>query len=295
MVKLDELKIFIAIVETGSFNQAASQLNIAASVVSRSIKRLESGLRTTLFNRTTRKISLTEEGRWLLAKARTITDTLEDVNIHFKDNKNAPEGELRVDAATPFALHTIAPFLAEFTSRYPKINVTLESNESIINLIERKVDVAIRVGPLENSSLKARKIGNTSRALYASPGYLSQYGIPKTVDDLSLHQCLGFTQPDQLNVWPLINKQGEWVAITPYMRSNSGETLKQLALHHNGIICVSKFSVANEVKSGELVPVLSKYIQYQPIPISAVYYSERSVSQRVRCFIDFLCENVNFE
>ncbi|WP_419902691.1 LysR family transcriptional regulator [Kiloniella sp.] len=294
MIKLDELRIFIAVAEAGSFVGAANRMNITPPVVSRSIKNLESRLKTTLFNRTTRNILITNEGQWLLKHAITTVDGLEEIHTHFRDNKAEPEGQLTIDAATPFVLHAIAPIISRFIELYPKIDINLRSNESVSDLIQDKVDVAIRVGELKDSTLKAKKIGYTHRSLYASSNYIKQHGEPKCVDDLADHKCLGFSNPKSLNVWPLKTKTGEWLTIIPYMRTDSGEALKQLSVFHNGIICVSDFTVRQELKRGQLIPVLQDKVEQLPIPISAVYYSERTVVTHIRLFLDFLSEQTNF-
>lgn len=171
---------------------------------------------------------------------------------------------------------------------YPDIKVTLVSNDSITDLIERKVDVAIRVGLLSDSTLKARKLGGTRRGLYASPSYLKRFDYPDCTTQLSKHQCLGFDKYKYLNIWPLMDDTGNRLSITPQMSCNSGETLKQMAVNGLGIACLSNFTVHQELESGSLEPVLKSLWVSENIPINAVFYSEQSLSPRVRVFIDFL-------
>lgn len=292
MIKLEALKIFVAVAESGSFNGAASRLGIAPPVVSRSIKNLEQRLKTSLFKRTTRKISITPDGDWLLQRARQTMENLEGIQAHFLDRQTEPEGQITLDAATPFALHIIAPVISNFLSTYPKVEISLECNEAVTDLIDKQVDVAIRVGRLKDSSLKSRKIGATRRALFASPDYLERYGTPRRPAELEDHQLLGFSGFKSLNRWPLKTAEGDWLTITPSLRSNNGEALKQLALHGNGIICVSHFAVQKEVERGELLPILEKQILEHTIPITAVFYAERAVSRHIRVFLDFLAANV---
>ena len=294
MLKLDELRIFIATAEAGSFVGAADQLGVAPSVVSKAIKSLEDKLSATLFNRTTRRIGITAEGEWLLGQASETMEGLEAIRTHFHGDGQEPEGPLTVDAATPFALHVIAPLLGEFADRYPKVRLTLESNETISDLIAKRVDIAIRIGALKDSTLKARKIGATRRALYASPRYLAEQGTPASVEDLAGHKCLGFSTPKTLNIWPLSTESGEYPAITPHIGANSGETVKQLALCHNGIACLSDFTVTAELDRGELVPVLADRIAPNATPIYAVHYSQRAAARPVRAFLDFLKERARF-
>ena len=294
MVKIEEFKILIAVAEAGNFVGAADRLGIAPSVISRTVKALESRLNTTLFNRTTRKISITNEGRWLLTRAKETIGTLEGIYSHFTDDTASPEGRLTIDAATPFALHAISPIISKFIERYPKIEICIDSNETITDLIDNRVDLAIRVGPLKDSTLKAKKLGVTTRSLYASPDYLKKYGSPSSAEDLKNHKCLGFSKPASLNVWPLLTGDGEWLEIKPHMLASSGETLKQLSVYGNGILCVSNFVVREELNRGALVPVLGGMIEQHTIPIFAVFYSEHMVGGPIRSFLDFLDEHPLF-
>ncbi|MGF1729975.1 LysR substrate-binding domain-containing protein [Photobacterium kasasachensis] len=293
-LKLSELEVFIAVAESSSFNLAAERLNIASSVVSRTIKKLEADLETTLFNRTTRRVTLTEEGLWLIDRARHVSEGVSAIEHHFSRKYQQPVGSLTVDAASSFALNAIVPLLPVFVQRYPDIKVTLVSNDSISDLIERKVDVAIRIGQLSDSSLKARKLGVTQRGLYASPGYLKRIGYPGRIDELPTHKLLGFDKYKLLNHWPLLDQHGERLSITPDMSSNSGETLKQMAVNGLGIACLSNFTVQQELEAGLLEPVLEQYWVNEDIPIHAVFYSEQALSPRVRVFIDFLVEQIRF-
>jgi len=198
-ITIEELLIFSAVVENESFTRAADRLNLAASVLSRSLKKLEAKLECSLLHRTTRSIRLTQEGEWLFSQAAEIIAKVIDVEAYFLEEKHQPRGVVRVDAATPFTLHGIVPLISGFNQIYPEVTIVLESSETIINLIERKVDVAIRIGGLESSSLKARKLGTTYRGIYASPDYIEQYGAPNSSAALVNHACLGFTKPNKLN------------------------------------------------------------------------------------------------
>lgn len=172
--EVQELEIFVAVVKHGSFSKAAEELAIAASVVSRSIQKLEGKLKVKIFNRTTRKINLTQEGEWLYQQAVEIINKVASVESHLSKAHEHPQGTIRVDAATPFTLHAIAPVIPGFKKQFEQINIILTSSESIVDLIKRNVDVAIRIGNLSDSSLKARKLGNSYRKVFASPDYLKK-------------------------------------------------------------------------------------------------------------------------
>ncbi|MCL7676902.1 LysR substrate-binding domain-containing protein, partial [Klebsiella pneumoniae] len=174
----------------------------------------------------------------------------------------------------------------------PEMTLSLVSSETFINLIERKVDVAIRAGTLTDSSLRARPLFTSYRKIVASPDYVARYGMPQHPSDLKQHHCLGFTEPVSLNTWPVSCCDGQLLEIEAAVSSNSGETLKQLCLTGNGIACLSDYMVDKEIASGEFVELLADKRLPVEMPFSAVYYSDRAVSTRIRAFIDFLSDHV---
>ncbi|MDU7199252.1 DNA-binding transcriptional regulator YafC [Phytobacter diazotrophicus] len=286
----EEMMIFVAVVESGSFSRAAERLGQANSAISRAIKKLESKLGVNLLNRTTRQLSLTEEGERYFRRIQGVLQEMAAAETEVMEAKLTPRGVLRIDAATPVMLHFVMPMIKPFRERYPEITLSLVSSETFINLIERKVDVAIRVGKLTDSSLRARPIFTSYRKLIASPDYLVRYGVPETAEDLKNHTCLGFTEPVSLNTWPVAAQDGQLYEIDCDISSNSGETLKHLCLNGNGIASLSDFMIAKELESGELVEVLASKRLPVETPFSAVYYSDRAVSTRIRAFIDFISE-----
>jgi len=286
----EEMMIFVAVVESGSFSRAAERLGQANSAISRAIKKLESKLGVNLLNRTTRQLSLTEEGERYFRRIQGVLQEMAAAETEVMEAKLTPRGVLRIDAATPVMLHFVMPMIKPFRERYPEITLSLVSSETFINLIERKVDVAIRVGKLTDSSLRARPIFTSYRKLIASPDYLARYGVPETAEDLKNHTCLGFTEPVSLNTWPVAAQDGQLYEIDCDISSNSGETLKHLCLSGNGIASLSDFMIAKELESGELVEVLASKRLPVETPFSAVYYSDRAVSTRIRAFIDFISE-----
>ncbi|EGT4510765.1 LysR family transcriptional regulator [Cronobacter sakazakii] len=286
----DELIIFVAVVESGSFSRAAEQLNLANSAVSRAVKKLEMKLGVSLLNRTTRQLSLTEEGERYFRRVQQVLQEMAAAETELMESRQTPRGLLRIDAATPVILHLLMPMIKPFRERYPEVALSLVSSETFINLIERKVDVAIRAGTLTDSSLRARPLFTSYRKIVAAPDYLERYDVPKKICELNDHVCLGFTEPVSLNTWPVACEDGQLLEITPGMTSNSGETLKQLCLTGNGIACLSDFMIDKEIEQGELVELLAEYRLPVEMPFSAVYYSDRAVSTRIRTFIDFLSE-----
>ncbi|WP_127020969.1 LysR family transcriptional regulator [Rheinheimera mangrovi] len=288
----EQLDTFVTVVKTGSFTAAAEQLGQATSVVSRRVKQLEQRLGVALLVRTTRSLRLTSEGEWYYQQACSILRQLNQADHFLMDRSHKPAGKLRVDSATPFILHQLVPLVAEFLALYPEIELTLDSSESFINLIEKRVDVAIRFGELTDSSLKARKLGAGFRRLLASPNYLASFGTPESLADLVKHRCIGFSSIEHLNRWPLRDHDGELYKITPYLTADSGETVRQLVLHGNGIACLSGFMTQEDIRAGRLVPVLEHLREQVLMPVYAVYYSEGEANPRVRCFIDFLTQKL---
>ncbi|WP_407439697.1 DNA-binding transcriptional regulator YafC [Lelliottia sp.] len=288
----EELVIFVAVVESGSFSRAAVQLGQANSAISRSVKKLEMKLGVSLLNRTTRQLSLTEEGERYFRRVQSILQEMAAAETEIIETRSTPRGLLRIDAATPVVLHFLLPLVKPFRERYPEVSLSLVSSETFINLIERKVDVAIRAGTLIDSSLRARPLFTSYRKMIASPSYIARYGNPTNVDDLKRHLCLGFTEPVSLNTWPIAGSDGQPHEIISGLSSNSGETLKQLCLSGNGIACLSDFMINKELEKGDLVEILADKRLPVEMPFSAVYYSDRAVSTRIRAFIDFLSEHV---
>lgn len=289
---LDEMQVFIAVVDSGSITAAADVLGQTISATSRTMSRLEEKLQTTLMRRTTRRLELTEEGRTYLEQARRIIASVEDAEELMNVRRNQPAGLLRVDAATPFMLQVIAPLVPGYRKRYPQVELELTSNEGNIDLLERRTDLAIRIGRLKDSSLHAVSLGSSRVRVLASPGYLTEHGTPKRVADLDKHVLLGFSQLESLNEWPLLDAGGQPLHITPDVRSYSGETLRQLALNDAGIVCLSDFMTRGDRRTGALQALFVKQTQEVRQPINAVYYRNTAVSSRIKSFIDYMVETL---
>ena len=288
----DELELFVAVVDAGSLRQAAENLGVDNAVVSRRLKRLEEKLATTLLNRTTRRLSLTEEGQWFYQEAVTVLNQMAQAEAALIARKAEPEGVLRIDAATPFILHQLIPLISEFRHRYPRIELHLESSDGFINLLERRVDVAIRIGELTDSGLRAMPLGSSRLRLLAAPDYLARYGIPAAITDLQHHTLLGFTGSENLNWWPLVHDQGDRLAIKPQLRASSGETLRQLAIAGEGIACLSDFMTTDDRQSGRLVEILAEFNSGARRPVNAVFYSDAQRNPRLRVWLDFMKEKL---
>lgn len=289
---LEELQAFVAVVDGGSITAAADQLGQTVSGISRALGRLERKLETTLLRRTTRRTELTEEGQAFLLRTRAILASIDDAEEHMAARRQQPAGRLRVNAATPFMLHAVVPLVPAFRAAYPQITLELNTDEMYIDLLERRTDIAIRIGQLRDSTLHARPLCTSRLRVLASPEYLASAGKPKSVADLAGHTLLGFNEPESLNRWPLRGSHGDEWPIVPSLTASSGETLRQLALEHVGLVCLSDFMTAADREAGRLVQVLARDTVEARQPINAVYYRNTQLAARIACFLDFLQERM---
>ncbi|HGJ8328787.1 TPA: LysR family transcriptional regulator [Neisseria gonorrhoeae] len=288
----EELTVFVQVVESGSFSRAAEQLEMANSAVSRIVKRLEEKLGVNLLNRTTRQLNLTEEGAQYFRRAQRILQEMAAAETEMLAVHEVPQGVLRVDSAMPMVLHLLAPLAAKFNERYPHIRLSLVSSEGYINLIERKVDIALRTGELDDSGLRARHLFDSHFRVVASPEYLAKHGTPQSAEDLANHQCLGFTEPGSLNTWAVLDAQGNPYKISPHFTASSGEILRSLCLSSCGIARLSDFLVDNDITEGKLIPLFAEQTSNKTHPFNAVYYSDKAVNLRLRVFLDFLVKEL---
>jgi len=285
---LDELLAFTRVIECGSITGAAAHLGQTVSGVSRVLGRLEDKLGVTLLRRTTRRLELTEEGAFFLEHARAILEAVEGAEAQMAARREQPAGRLRVNAASPFMLHVVVPLVGAFRAEYPEITLELNSSDDIVDLIEQRTDLAIRIGSLRDSTLRARSLGSFRLRLLAAPAYLEVHGRPRRVEDLARHSLIGFTQPENLNHWPLRTAHGDSYPIAPALQASSGETVRQLALAGQGIACLSDFMTQADRQGGALVQVLARDTAVQLQPVHAVYYRNTALVPRIRCFLDFL-------
>ncbi|MGF6213377.1 LysR family transcriptional regulator [Comamonas odontotermitis] len=293
---LDELQAFAAVVDTGSITAASELLGLTISATSRTLGRLEEKLQTTLLRRTTRRLELTEEGATFLQRARAILSLVDEAEEQMAARRVRPAGRLRVDAATPFMLHVLVPLIEGFSKRYPEVELELNSNEGIIDLIEKRTDVAFRIGVLKDSTLHARPIGTSRVRVLASPAYLERHGMPAEPAQLTQpgapYTLLGFTQPESLNDWPLRGVDGNALHIQPAISSSSGETLRHMALAGLGIASLSDFMTREDRRSGQLVQLFAAQTLDVRQSIHAVYYRNTALAARITCFVDYVAQTL---
>jgi DNA-binding transcriptional LysR family regulator len=288
MFDVDALIVFSAVMDAGSFSAAAERLGQTPSGVSRTISRLEERLQMTLMHRTTRRLQLTEEGAWLLGRARVLLADLSHLDAEAAARRSQPSGLVRVNAATPALGHLLAPLLPEFMEAYPLVQLELVSGETYVDLIEERADLAIRIGALPDSTLNARRLGSSRLRVLAAPAYISRHGTPRTPADLSRHRTLGFTAPASLNTWPLAHDGVEGWSVAPALHASSGETIRHLALAGAGIASLSHFMTRADVAAGTLVPVLEEFALPWSQPVWAVFYRQGALAPRVAALVEFL-------
>ena len=286
LAKTEDLEAFITVVDTGSFSAAANLMDYQVARVSRSVSRLEAALNCTLLNRTTRRLELTEEGQLFIQYAREGLNTLEKGEEALRLLKNRPAGRLRIDAASPFVFHQLTHHISQFTQAYPDITLDLTSHDNIIDLLEYKTDIAIRIGDLEDSNLHARTLGRSKLHLVAAPSYLERAPELPDINALQHHRLIGFTDAPKLNHWPLETPAKLHFAIT----ASSGETVRQLAIAGQGIALLSNFMCRADIDQGRLVEVLPGEVSTpnRREAVNAVYYRNSAVSSRIMAFLDFI-------
>lgn len=284
--KTEDLEMFLTVVDSGSFSAAANLLDQQVAKVSRAVSRLENTLQCTLLNRTTRRLELTEEGHTFIKYARDGLNTLQTGEEAIKLLKQAPSGKLRIDAASPFVLHQLVPLISEFNTQYPHITLDITSHDSIIDLLEHKTDLAIRIGELKDSNLHAKKLGVSKLHLVASPSYLKNTPTISYTSDLTQHKLIGFTDSPKLNNWPLKSP----TALNFGLTASSGETVRQLCLANQGVALLSHFMIGDDLKSGKLIEILPGSISTPNNReiVQAVYYKNSAVSSRIMAFLDFI-------
>ena len=287
-----EMAVFAQVVEAGSLSAAARALRLTPSAVSRSIARTEQRLGTRLLLRTTRAITLTAEGEAYLRAARRILADLAEVEDAIAD-QGVPRGRLRVSAALGHGRMTLVPLVAAFSARYPDIVVDLALGDEVVDILAGQADVAIRFGQLADSPLSARPIGVTGQVVVASPTYLARHGTPQVPEDLLAHNCLRFNFRRALPDWPFVRDgQAFALKISGNIECNSGEALALLAREGAGIARIGEFSVAEDLRSGALMPLLEAWNPGDLEPIHAVFVGGSTMPARVRVFVDFLVERL---
>lgn len=277
---------FVAVAEMESFTGAAKRLGISTAQVSRQISALETRLSTKLFYRTTRKVSVTEAGQIYYQHCRQVLDGLEEAERTITNLQLAPRGKLRLTAPVTYGEKTIAPLVNDFVLRYPELEVQMRLTNQKLDLVAEGYDLAVRLGKLEDSSMMARRLASRTQYVCASPDYLSTYGVPHTLSELELHNCL----QGNLDYWRFQDQgKARNIRVKGNIRCNSGWALLDAALKGIGIVQLPDYYVQPSLESGQLISLLEHY-QEPDDGIWALYPHNRHLSPKVRMLLDFLSE-----
>jgi len=298
MARLDvnrsgELEVFVRAIELGGFSAAARKYNMTPSAVSKLVSRLEHRLGVRLVNRSTRQLQLTAEGCVFYERGTRVLADLEEAErcagIH-----STPRGRLRVNANVPFGRHLLLPLMPNFLSRHPDVSLDIVLTDEVVDLLEQRTDVAVRAGPMKDSNLTARKLGETRMVIVGAPDYLKNAGMPRTPDELTKHNLLGANYVRAQQAWPLLS--GEKIIDIPVSgnaQASDGEALRGLALAGLGLARLAAFQVSADIEDGRLVTVLEEFNTNDKEEMHAVFVGHGGyLPLRVRAFLDFLVANV---
>ena len=289
-----EMEVFVRIVEEAGFSTAARSLRMTPSAVSKLVARLEARLGARLVNRSTRKLQLTAEGSAFYERARRLLADIDETEREVAKGA-APRGHVRVNSNVPFGLHVLLPLVPDFLARHPEITLDIVLTDQVIDLLEERADVAIRVGALRASRLIARKLGASRMALVAAPEYLQRRGTPGHPADLTAHNCIGFNFTRSFEGWPFV-VDGAAAALTPHgnAQAGDGETARRLALAGLGVARLAHFHIGPDIAAGRLKTVLEAFNPGDCEEIHAVFLGQGGhLPARVRIFIDYLGGVVN--
>lgn len=290
MDKFQEMRVFAAVVDAGSFVGASNALDMSKPAVSRYVADLETRLGVRLLHRTTRKLSLTEEGEVFYARCIELLGNIEEAEAEITSRSGEATGQLKVSVPVSFGLLHLAPLWAEFMARHPKVALDLTLSDRMVDLVEEGFDVAVRIARLPSSSLVSRKLSSTRMIVCASPAYLKSHGTPRQPSDLAGHAILAYSLLATGDSWEFEGPQGAVaVKVEPRMRTNSGDTCRAVALRHQGLVIQPSFLVGDDVRSGALVELMPDYRSIE-MGIYAMYPTRKHVLPKVRLLIDHLVE-----
>ena len=290
MDKFLEMQTFATVVDAGSFVRAAESMDMSKAAVSRYVADLEARLGVRLMHRTTRKLSLTEEGHAFHIRCKTLLSELDEAESEITAHSASVSGLVKVNVPVSFGILHLAPLWSDFMAANPKVTLDVTIADRFVDLVEEGYDLAVRIGNLPNSSLVSRKLASTRMVLCASPAYLKKHGRPKHPAEIAEHAVLAYSLLATGDQWELEGPKGKVrVQVHPVLRTNSGDTCRAAALKHQGIILQPSFLVEEDLRSGALVEFMPNY-RSVVFGIYAVYPSRQFVSAKVRLLIEFLAK-----
>jgi DNA-binding transcriptional LysR family regulator len=289
--RFQEMRVFAAVVDAASFVGASDAIEMSKPAVSRYVRDLEARLGVRLLQRTTRKLSLTEEGAIFHARCKELLASVDEAEAEITSRSGEASGLLKVNAPVSFGIIHLAPLWADFMGRHPKVTLEITLSDRVVDLVEEGFDVAVRIARMPNSSLISRKIAATRMIVCASPDYLKRHGTPVHPADLASHTVIAYSLFSAGDNWEFDGPQGKVsVKVTPRLHTNSGDTCRAVALRHQGIILQPSFLVGADLKSGALVQVLPQYPS-SGLGVYAIYPTRTHLSPKVRLLVDFLIES----
>lgn len=288
-MNLEHVRLFVSIATTHNISLAGQQMGLSPAVASAHISKLEQNLGVRLVHRTTRKVSLTEEGTAFLPHAEDVLASVDAALASVGAGEASPRGTLRVAAPASFGRMHLLPALTDFFKQYPELHVDLKLSDTIIDLVEGGFDIAVRNAPLKDSSLVARKLAPDNRVLCASPDYLKQFGEPQIPDDLKNHQCITLMGLENWQFQSVSGKQT--IKARGNLRIDNGEAVRDACINGLGITVNSSWSAYQQLKTGQLTQILGDYPLVSNTAIWAVYPSSRLLAPKVRAFIDYFVQH----
>jgi DNA-binding transcriptional LysR family regulator len=290
MDKFKEMQAFATVAELGSFVKAADALETSKAAISRLVSELEERLSCRLMNRTTRRLSLTDEGHAFLAHCKEALGLVKEAEEEIQNKRDHVAGLIRINAPVTFGVLHLAPLWGKFTEKFPEISLEVTLSDRVVDLIEEGFDLAIRIASLPSSTLISRKLASTRMVTCASPKYLRGKRKPSQPQDLQGHSVVGYTYWASGDEWIFQGPDGEArIKTQPKIRANNGDTCRAAALAHQGIILQPTFIVGEDIQRGNLVELMPEYKSIE-LGIYAVYPSRKLVSPRIRALVDFLVQ-----
>lgn len=285
---LNDLRVFMRVARRAGFSAVAEELGVSPAFISKRVALLEQTLNVVLLHRTTRRVTITEEGERIYEWAQRILQDVDQMMDELSDVRQVPQGMLRIISSFGFGRRIVAPALSVLAKQYPQLELRFDVEDRLVDLVNERVDLDIRIGDEIASNLIAHKLGTNYRILCASPAFLAQHGTPKQLSDLAAFPCLVIKERDHpFGIWQLRTKEREYsIKVTGSLSSNHGEIVHQWCLDGQGIALRSWWDVCDNIASGHLVQVLPEY--YQPANIWAVSASRLSSSAKIRITVEFL-------
>lgn len=292
MDKFQEMQAFVAVVDNDSFVRAADALNTSKAAISRQVADLERRLGARLLNRTTRKLSLTDEGQLFYQRCTDLLNGLEEAEAELSRRSDEASGHLRISAPVTFGIMHLAPLWGKFLQQHPKVSMEVSLSDRAVDLVEDGFDLAIRISSSPHPTFIARKLASTKIILCASPAYLKRYGTPQCPRDLAEHNVISYAYWSSGDEWKFTDSSGkiETIKTKPRLHANNGDTCVAAALQDQGIIMQPDFLVYEALRKGKLKQLLKDY-RTAELGIYAIYASRRQMPLRLRYLIDFLVDS----